>query len=524
MAPIADKKPLVEEPTQPDATIITFNTQPKRTNGKIFIQKRKIQSIHSLTNILKIMKLRTLAIAALAAMTLAACSKDGDGGSAPESGEDGRLGISFKMPAAAGETRAWDDDVNATSDESDLKTVSVYIFKATDGYAVVEGSHSQFTASDFTPNNGVWTLSTSKNIKTVAGNVKIYVAVNVPADKDIAYGSEALMLEAFAELAKLSDASTGFTMFSEPETLTLKSYVDTDPTTIGKAEVSLDRVVSKLVASSQTPTYTQQWTNGVEFVYTMEGLGVYNEAIESYLAKNTTTKSTLNPFAVSVTKNNAAVTNPHPGAETGTAALTGFYICENHEGSGDATYGKTTYAMLATTVTVSHDGAWNTATEEVDYTAVTPYGGGNDDIFIVHYQGADYVTSTKNKAQAIADGLVAKHSLPANSLDDNIYVYTDGWVHFQVYLNHEGVNDYNVGRNEFIHVKVNGVNVSDGHFPGYPGDENDPEKPIDPTDKTDPNNPDPKDPDDNIDPDAASLNVEVTINKWNYKPNNVILE
>ncbi len=463
-------------------------------------------------------------MAALAALTLAACSKDGDNsGKTSDEGEDARLGITFKMPASAN-TRAWEDDVAGTADENAVKTVSVYVFKAIDGYAVAEGSHTKLTAGDFTESSGTWKLSDSKNIKTMSGSSRIYIAVNLPTGKDVAYGSEALMLEVFDELANLSDASKGFTMFSGTEIATLQPYDSSNPNTVSTVSVSVDRVVSKLVGISNAASYTEKWSNGVEFAYDVKEMGVYNEAIESYLAKNATTKSTLNDFTTSKGKTNATVTTPHPGGDTGASALEGFYICENHEPAGDATYGKSTYAMVATTVKVDHYGEWDTTDEEVVYHSVGAYGGGSDDIYIVHYQGEDYVTNTQARAQDIADGLVDKYNLPANSLDENIYVYTKGWVHFQVYLNHEGHNDYNVGRNEFIHVKVNGINLTDGHFPGYPGDPTEPEKPIDPTDPTEPNNPDPKDPDDNIDPDAAQLNVEVTINRWTYKNNTVILE
>ncbi len=480
------------------------------------------------------MRLKTMMVAALAALTLAGCSKDGENDNTkPLEGESARLGITLRMPV---QTRAFPDDVNATTAESELKSVTVYVFSAANGAALTDGGFTHFPSvtSSFTESNGTYTLNASENIKAVSGSVKVYVAANLPSLKAVAYSTESAMLAAFDELAKIdnTDGSTGFTMFSPAIPLTLAAYDENDASTIGKAPAVLDRVVSKLVASTATTTYSKSWfdddvTNKVTFEYKVVGMGVYNEAVESYLALNSTTKSTLNTYAQSVLKNNAPVPT-HPTGENATSALTGFYICENTEGAGDATFGKSTYAMIATTVTIDKEGEWDATADggdgDVVYKSTTPYGGGTDDVWVVIYRNIHYVTSSKTKAEAITAGLEGKYSLSTGSLDDNIYLYKDGYVHFQVYLNREGRNDYNVGRNEFIHVKVGDIALGDGKFPGYPGDENNPEKPIDPTDPTDPNNPDPKDPDDNIDPDEAALTVEIDVNKWTYRVNEATLQ
>jgi len=478
------------------------------------------------------MKLKSIGIAALAALTFVACSNDDDNGNGitTGNGEAARMSISIKLPADASGARAWDDDVNATTAESTINSVTVYVFNGTNGAAMKDGGFTHFpsVSNSFTESSGVYTLKTSENIKTVSGNAKVYVAANLPAGKAIAYASESLMLAAFDEVENLdnTDTTTGFTMFSEGAAVTLPAYDENNPnTTTGQVTANLDRVVTKLVGSTATASYTESWPsfNDVKFTYEIKGMGVYNEAIESYLAKNTTTLSTLNPFAKSVLKPNASVVNPHPGGESTTAALTGFYIGENTEGAGNATFGYTTYAMVATTVSIDKEGDWDTGNDVVEYTSVAPYGKGSDDVYIVKYQGIDYVTSSQAKASNISNGFATRDGLAPGD-EPKIYVYTKGWVHFQVYLNREGTNDYNVGRNEFIHVKVNGVVIGDGQFPGYPGDPTDPEKPIDPTDPLDPNNPDPKDPDENIDPEAASLNIEIAINKWTYKANETILQ
>jgi hypothetical protein len=138
-----------------------------------------------------------------------------------------------------------------------------------------------------------------------------------------------------------------------------------------------------------------------------------------------------------------------------------------------------------------------------------------DDLYIVKNGAETYITKLRADADAIA-----------YALDQTVFTYTDGMVHFITWLNHDGINDANIGRNQFIHLHVLGVasinGTGNGVFPGYPGDPGNPELPIDPF-EDDPNNPDPLKPEDPIDGAPAQLKVKVTVNPWTYKENSVIL-
>lgn len=460
-----------------------------------------------------------LATALAAAVAFSSCSKDSEGAGAPDSKDGAALSISFTMPNT--QTRATQD---ANTAESTVNTLDVYVFNA-NGTTPAEGAYTSLSSGQFrfvTASN-VWTLNDDKQIKTIAGeNMRIYVGINLPTSAQKAYTTEASLLAEIATLADLQ--SNGFAMFS---TVAVKTLKPTDEIAVNKVDVVVDRIMSKVVASTAAKSYTSKWSatsNSPEitFTYTIKEFNVYNEAIKTYVAKRDHTlvdkageTGVLNTFAASQAKANKAVVDGHP-ADGMRMGMEGYYIGENMP--ANTLNENTTYAYVGTTVTVSHYASWDAAAKKVIYTAAN-YGA--DGIYVVKFDGYSFVTNTSANATTICQELEA-----ANPGKDAVfYSYHKGWVHFPVWLNPYGTNDYRVGRNEFIHVKVNGIANMDGLFPGYPGiDGTTPEKPVDPTDPTNPNNPDPKPDVDPVDGYPAVLNVEVKINPWTYSPNDVDLK
>lgn len=460
----------------------------------------------------------------------ASCSKEDNGvGNGPAEGPAARMGMSFTLPQQA-VSRALGygdgDDVNASTAESAVKSVSVFVFQS--GVAAQTGAATHFNniATQFTEASGKYTLKSDYNIKTVSGASTVYIAVNLPAAMQKTYSNEAALKAVFGDVAAMSNATTGFTMISDAESVNLKTYDAADAaatTTTVTADVS--RIVSKLVASSTAATYKATWTNGVELTYSIEAYNVYNEALDSYLIGQGTTKSTLNTFDASYLKGATAPANGNNPVALNPADLTAllaanteYYIGENKQLPSQ--YQNTTYAFVATTVTTNKVAKWNSSTEVVDW-ETADYSSIKDVYVVSCKDGATYITNVEADATEIGTEL---NTLESDASFATVYTYKAGYVHFMVPLNKYADNDYRIGRNEFIHLNVTGIKTIDSVFPGYPGDEDDPEKPVDPTDKTPGVNPDPHDPTDPIDDEPAVLNVVITIKPWIYKDNSTILQ
>jgi hypothetical protein len=264
-------------------------------------------------------------------------------------------------------------------------------------------------------------------------------------------------------------------------------------------------------------------------------------------------------------------------ATTDVLANSTYYIGENmaQAHTGQSLNGNTTYAMVSTQVTVSATAVWvadnydtatstwkngaNDAWDNVEtsagvwiFDASKPLlghiewtggasNGTTDDLYIVNAAiGETYIVkdTANENLSLICYALSNSTMVDEDDIDEDLndteivnaplgyYTYLDSYVHFQIYLNPNkgGVkNDYNINRNQLVHLHVTQMKDYENFFPGYPGDPDDPKKPIDPTNEEDPNNPDPKDDEDPIDPEDANLVVEITINPWSYWFNEGIL-
>ncbi len=527
-------------------------------------------------------KLQVLALAALVAFGFASCTKDtgaNENGGGVTTGEAAKVGLSFSLSSDL--TRGDGDPQAASDDEKLIQTVTVFIFDAA-GNAAKTNPVSTFTVDidgdattnledaadvDFTYSAGTWTLKDDRRINTESGIVQVYVAANLPSTPS--YANLNALLADVEDVATLSAGAGDFAMFSELKNkddanpslpLDLKPGVDGDPTTYNTITVSLGRVVSKVVATwDDAKSYVNTWSagnGGVTLTYTVEKFNVYNEAVETYLAQNYTDltqaeyktyyqapastpgrnqkNESLNDFTASYLKGETLPANGNMDITTNIFSSTagpndllkdldGFYIGENNSVLDPAyavdmsRQGNTTYAMIQTSVVVSKTAKWNETTKSVDWNA-TPTDG-SQDLWVVTYGGNTYITNveldaTELKTKLDATGIAV--------LDAEKVKFPGSKVHFRKWLNKDGSNDYEIGRNEFIHVSVEGVVALDNSFPGYPGtvdntvtpeNEEDPEKPADPV----------KDPAAPVDPEDAYLIVKVSVKDWVYRDNSTQL-
>jgi hypothetical protein len=466
-------------------------------------------------------KIQILAMAAVMAFGLTGCNKNETGPKHGTEGPKAKLSLTFTLPASA--TRAADGEpLNATAQESTVSTVDVFVFTSAGVQAEV-GGHTALSISDFTGSDGVYT--TIANIETLSGGKIIYVGINLPAALRVPYATESDLLKV-VETVTVMSIDNSFTMFSGAILADLKSETVLPVNTVS---ADIDRVVAKVATSSSDASFANTWTEpGLTMTYTVKNFRVIQWAVKSYVAPNywspggkektliddATATDVLNAFAVDAASTPVTILNPHPTDDADIVNMGGFYVGENAPKA--TTNARTTYAMVATTVMCDMEATWDAAAGDVVWSAVAGgFGNGTSDVYVVSFAGHHYVCSTLAKATDLGLGL------DGNTGTSMIYTYKMGYVHFVVWLNKNGINDYSVLRNQFIHVRVNGVTKRDFFFPGYPGDPTDPTKPNDPTD---PSNPDPKKPDELVDGEKAYLQVTVTVQPWTYKENNAILE
>lgn len=466
-------------------------------------------------------------VAALAAtMIFASCSKDDNDVNIPNAeGEKAKMSVAFTLPNTA--TRA--THTYATTEESKVATVSVFVFTLAGDKAGV-GGYTPLVADDFTSSDNVHTLKNTKLIETLSGNKKIYVGINLPAAAAKAFASEADLLKVIEANASSLATDNNFAMFSNAKTENLlPDDPDNEKSVINTVSIDVNRVVAKVIATKAKDTFEATWNSveGLTMTYTIADFGVFNDAVKTFVAPNyangklftliddATATGVLNSFDASYTNGFKAI-----AAKDALTTDSKFYIGENAP-QDVSLNGNTTYAYVRTYVSLNKSAALTADKKGIEWVDAT-YGnnGANEgadgtDVYVFKVAGKTYLANAANWTAIGAEGLIDT---------DTSFKYTKGYVYFPVYLNQEGENNYDVKRNQFINVLVNGVNSIDQVFPGYPGDKTDPKKPLDPTDDKDPDNPDPKDPTDPIDGEKAWLKVVVTVTDWEYKLNSTILQ
>ncbi len=426
-----------------------------------------------------------------------------------------------------------------------VDSITVFIFEA-NGLPAVEGAITKLKAEDDfeDPVDGLYEMEAGRDlITTTAGVKRIYVGVNLPLSVNKPHTSESDLLDSAAAVTALSDDTDGFVMFSE--TVLEKNLVAAPAANTALIEVS--RVVAKVVASysDDSEDFEVVWPDELTMTYSVQHFYVMNDATASYVVPNfymTGRPKSYTDFASpSVINTAAGSTAAHKSlfegvpddadfSEMGRDVC--FYIGENgREETGQSIKSNTTYAVVSTKVTITHSA--KVAGEAIEY--ATFEGSADDDIYIVKTSRKEYVAASKADALEIMEFL-GELTEPVSS---ELYIYPESWVHFHVWLNRYAKNDYAIKRNQFVHLKVEGVNgkANPGDFLGIPGTVDDSSKPIDILDPEDPDDEDEAlpfdedddratDPDDNDDPiegDPAGLLVNVQILPWSYFVNNATL-
>lgn len=499
-------------------------------------------------------KLFVLAAAAGLLMGVASCAKDGNDAVNGGGQGDGKalMSLSFTLPQGDF-TRAVEGDQPGNAMESTINSIQVWIFQ--DGQAVsgIEG-----TVGDPGANGGgffdlpiasfddsaapVYTLEEAETLLTASGDVTIYVAANTPTAYAIPYATPAALLAKIGTVAELTantgTGATALTMFSDAKNETLL-VSDEDLTTVeNTVEVNLNRVVSKVQATwkstdgivATTPAdFQSTWTAGPTLTYAVTGFNVHQDARQSYLVKKADGTTLSGDIDLTVKPSTLTV---HPDAVKGTTLgnyTGGFYLAENKsslldESAGLSLKGNTTFAMIGTKVSLDKIATWNTITEQVEWVNHTANATpAEDDIVVIKATkgGVDYILLTiDNSADAVNNSTTLVSALGANGYTNvTTTVFWDSYVHFRKWLNKDGSNDYNIDRNQFIHINITGIAKLDGLFPGFPGvDDTTPETPVDPVDEDEDEDEEP------VDPLPAELIVEVTVNQWVYRANDTILQ
>ncbi|MCC8036071.1 MAG: hypothetical protein LIO77_09115 [Rikenellaceae bacterium] len=476
------------------------------------------------------MKLRTIMVAALAALTLAACSKDDKGGGSAE-GEKTTFGLSITLPQNMG-SRA-NGTQNATATESYIgDNIYIYVFN-TDGTPADGDAYKALSlSSDFQKSGNTYTLIDELDSKS--GDKIIYAAANVPAALVIANPSSEDDLLAVVNTSDLIDNNGYITMFGRVEaTLGVVAYEN-------NVEVGLERTVAKVVATIDDaiadPEFTVTWdaTTNTEMKITVKEFFVVQDAYKSYFApafyNNGYRRSLIGEVAdvadvLNVYDHYTTNLPVFKGIDTDKPSaretIDGFYIGENIPNGKKvvARYNNTTYAYVKTSLAL--DATAVVTGNNIEYTG--PGLDGTEAFTLVRVDGgSDYICLPGNNKNDI----LAK--LDADGIDhDYIHTYDflGGYVYYRVFLNKDeaSMEKYNVYRNQFINIVINGISVSEGDFgKGYPDTDGDGDLPIDPNNPDKGENPNPPggggDGGDNgnLTEDDATLKVTISVKPWDY--------
>jgi hypothetical protein len=371
----------------------------------------------------------------------------------PQEGAPTKLSLSISQP------QTYAADPNATTAESKLSTVDVYIYDASDNY--IKREH--FLLSDFTVDGTIankWNLNSGKEITTTAGLKNIYVGVNLPAA--LATAIEGTNPRTAARtVTSASDLNTadGIAMFSR----VVQSPVlveTTDPTYPGanKVSVTVARLLSKVSVEkgSALPTGVISLTGGtiqdLEFAVSNVNTKFFPYPSISFLDPNHTSPWTaLSEFIEAnagayqaVNANGTAATSARVDYATENTSL-GNLAAEHTYVSVRGTYVPSAIVKLVTPANPA-DGV----VADAPITAGTTF-------YLVTVNGQ------KNFFQNLthATDFAAHHSV-------SVQTYQLGVAYYNAFLNPVpavGENKYDVLRNTFYKVsitKVNGI--------GEPGD------------------------------------------------------
>ena len=458
---------------------------------------------------------RFLMFALVASTFLVACSKDDnqpiDGGN--EKKIDTSMGLNVTFPAL-NETRAARaaDTDNATAGELIVNTVTVFIFNPNGSVAPGNGTERSISTDFEDQTNNMWSLKESSRIKTTSGPKKIYVAANLPSGFAATVTQENVLTQTatnFGGTLVAQLTSSGIGMMSPVKEINLVAMTDADNLSeqtpdANKFTTSIERMVAKVAVSyaSATTTYPVSGIN-----YYVDQFGVGQDGSAMYPAKWINAAGKLvTPFA---SRTGAPGTGRIKAINAYNAAgkpkdLTNyFYAGENATQQG--LRGEAAYASIRAKMTPPK--YWKVVADALveDMDAPAP------DAYVVFHNNQYYFT--KSEAIAIAVSGVLNES-NVNLPPAGYKLYSGHYCHYFVFLNRKNEatdqGHLELHRNDFINVKVNGINGI-----GEPGD---------PDTGGETPGPGPVDPEIPVVSIPTMIEVTVDVTPWNYTDPTVILE
>jgi len=476
--------------------------------------------------------MKKMFFAALAAtMMFASCNKEDINGSneSQEVGEATTMGLVFSLPTVDGARALGIDgtEVNATTSESTVSSITVFAFKA-DG-TVAEGNNTRLDPNaDFSLAGGFYTLNETSRIETTTATRMIYVVANYSAVADADVDTDAKLRALLATWNAAGQTwvipATGMVMSTPRTPVSLVPQLVNEMPTASDNVITakLERVSSKVVVTSTGSTLTfSQTLSQVDAVspfsisYTLQSWATGLANTEANLIKQTVNGKLVTP--------NANRTG-HPGAASDfvavnlgsvasnwtLSAVNAKYVGENISANNKA--GEVTYVMVRAKASPNQQAVINSS-NNVEW--VPANSDLNLGFWVVWNNTVGYEGMYFCKDEATADAVKAK--LVGTNFTK--LEYKGGLIYFMVSLNSDKSDKSVIHRNQFIHVDITGI--ADDVFIGMPGKGTDGTTPPDPDD---PENPDPWNPEEPEDETTAYLRVSVNVSPWLYSGSSVELK
>lgn len=419
------------------------------------------------------------AMMAVAALTLGltSCSNDDEVTSGEtDNGRETYMKVSINFPSTT-QTRAT-DDVNATDDEADVKTVDVYLYSGSGAYI----SHTSLAGSDFTPDaagNSKDGYTAKTKIKTTTGEKNVYVGINLPSS--VASALENKPMSALAATAtsmtraEMTNLTNGLPMFSStPANTTL---VEDDTQAANTVTVKAERLVAKVTVES-APTMVVAGVSGtlgdLEFaIYNFNEKQFLVQGASPYKDPNWANLTTI-PTADFSQPSISDWADVLDGSSNGSPSVDDYealYASENtSEGKrkGEITRVVVRATFIPATITVYTNGSDNAggysttnnttpSTTPVTFYAVTPSVSAGTSYFINPAVAADF----------------------AADKGGTVETYTNGYAYWHMYLNKDasaGSTRYDVLRNDYLKCNITRIVAPGRSTPGITEPE-DKEKP-----------------------------------------------
>jgi len=488
--------------------------------------------------------MKKMFFAALAAtMMFASCNKEVDGVNGDSfEGESTGMGLTITLPSAA-EGRATGSEgttVNATTAESALNTIYVFIYK-TDGTAATGNGTELNLTGDFDHVGGTtYELKAGSRIEATAGAKKIYIVANLPAGITAPASELALkaMIEDWDTVADSWNMGLGkFVMSSDLTSKTLVAEAYDVPVSANVVSVDLKRIMSKVTVTADAPgaRFEQHFSllPAFKIEYFISHFEVAQVAKSAYLIQNVdaVTGNLVTPNAnrtghlpstVAVGGAFASVVGGTTGTVPDITNNTARYIGENYPESGKIK--DATYVMIRTMIKPNQKAVATGSVITWESLAAGDFAGGTgSNLWTVRslITGQVYFCASSADSDDVADALQS----PAgghSSGDIELVTYNACKAYFTVLINQDRTGKEGViYRNQYIQLDIAGI--TNDIFNGMPGDPTDPTGDT-PPDPQDPDNPDPWNPEDPIVEEPAGLHVNVTVAPWDYIPNSIMLK